>query len=67
MRLLQEDPGAGGSLARGAAEYGRGRLANVADTVDGKLDPAEYLKQGRHGDWTPVSGALSAAKPCAEI
>lgn len=33
-----------------------GRLANVADTVDGVLDPARYLKQGRHGDWTPVSG-----------
>jgi hypothetical protein len=35
-----------------------GRLANVADTVDGVLDPARYLKQGRHGDWTPVSGDL---------
>lgn len=33
-----------------------GRLANVADTFDGVLDPARYLKLGRHGDWTPVSG-----------
>jgi hypothetical protein len=42
-----------------------GRLANVADTVDGVLDPARYLKQGRHGDWTPVSGACASLPACS--
>lgn len=46
----QEDAGAGGN----EIEYGRGRLANVADAGQGKLDPAEFLSRGRHGDW-PVS------------
>ena len=57
VRLVrQEDLGAG-TLGREAADFARGRLANVADTVDGKLDPAEYLKKGRHGEWTLASGA----------
>mmetsp|Transcript_20906 Transcript_20906/g.62924 ORF Transcript_20906/g.62924 Transcript_20906/m.62924 type:complete len:762 (-) Transcript_20906:527-2812(-) len=49
---LQEDAGAGGN----EIEYGRGRLANVADAGQGKLDPAEFMSRGRHGDW-PVSSS----------
>lgn len=43
-----------------AQRYGRSRLSNVADTVDGKLDPAQYLRRGRHEEWTlAMSGALT--------
>ena len=48
----QEDAGAGGD----EIEYGQGRLANVADAGQGKLDPAEFLSRGRHGDW-PISSS----------
>ncbi len=44
-----------------AQRYGRSRLSNVADTVDGKLDPAQYLRKGRHEEWTlAMSGAPAA-------
>ncbi len=46
-------------------EYGRARLSHVADTWKGKLDPAEYLNPGRHGEWTTASGARPAHNPGA--
>lgn len=45
---LQEDIGA---VERATMEYGHGRLANVADTGQGKLNPDEFLSRGRHGGW----------------
>lgn len=45
--------GAGEGLQEATAErYGRLRLSNVADVVGGKLDPAAYLRKGRHAEWT---------------
>ena len=52
---LQEDMGAL-YASRDPEEYGRARLSHVADTWKGKLDPAEYLNPGRHGEWTSASG-----------
>lgn len=46
-------------------EYGRARLSHVADTWMGKLDPAEYLNPGRHGEWTSASGSCPAHNPGA--
>ena len=40
-------------------EYGRERLAFVADTWKAKLDPAQYLTPGRHNQWTEASGEPS--------
>ena len=37
-------------------DFGQERLAYVADTWKGRLDPAEHLTPGRHGEWTTVSG-----------
>ncbi|CAL5226838.1 g9703 [Coccomyxa viridis] len=37
-------------------DYGQERLAYVADTWKGRLDPSEHLRAGRHGEWTQVSG-----------
>jgi hypothetical protein len=56
MQLVTQKP----KLENMHLQLAPGRLANVADTVDGVLDPARYLKQGRHGDWTPVSGIHQA-------
>ena len=53
----QEDLGAT-CASRDPEEYGRARLSHVADTWKGKLDPAEYLNPGRHGEWTAASGAV---------
>ena len=61
---LQEDVGAL-YAARDPEEYGRARLSHVADTWKGKLDPAEYLNPGRHGEWTAASGARPAHNPAA--
>lgn len=61
---LQEDVGAL-FAARDPEEYGRARLSHVADTWKGKLDPAEYLNPGRHGEWTTASGARPAHNPGA--
>lgn len=49
--------------SRDPEEYGRARLSHVADTWKGKLDPAEYLNPGRHGEWTTASGAQPAHNP----
>ena len=51
--------------ARDPEEYGRFRLSHVADTWKGKLDPAEYLNPGRHGEWTSASGSRPANNPGA--
>ena len=51
--------------SRDPEEYGRARLSHVADTWKGKLDPAEYLNPGRHGEWTTASGARPAHNPGA--
>ncbi|KAA6421958.1 MAG: MAPK-related kinase [Trebouxia sp. A1-2] len=59
---LQEDVGAL-YAARDPEEYGRARLSHVADTWKGKLDPAEYLNPGRHGEWTTASGMGCTAGP----
>lgn len=48
-------------------EYGRARLSHVADTWKGKLDPAEYLNPGRHGEWTSASGSRPAHNPGALV
>jgi len=34
----------------------------VADVVGGKLDPAQYLRRGRHEEWTL---AMSGAPQCS--
>lgn len=45
-------------------DYGADRLSNVADTWHGReLDPERFLGPGRHGEWTPSSGAGPAAGP----
>jgi hypothetical protein len=37
-------------------DYGRERLSNVADTVQGReLDPNKFLGSRRHGEWTSAS------------
>ena len=36
-------------------DFGQERLTYVADTWKGRLDPAEHLTPGRHGEWTTVS------------
>ncbi|KAL4514063.1 hypothetical protein Ndes2526A_g09121 [Nannochloris sp. 'desiccata'] len=43
---------------RGASlDYGRERLNNVADTVQGReLDPNKFLGSKRHGEWTAQGG-----------
>ena len=47
-----------------AQRYGRSRLSNVVDTVDGKLDPAQYLRKGRHEEWTlAMSGSRQRGVP----
>ena len=51
--FLQEDIHA--QLQNGQ-DYGQERLAYVADTWKGRLDPSEHLRAGRHGEWTQVSG-----------
>jgi len=45
--------------ARGASvDYGRERLNNVADTVQGReLDPNKFLGSKRHGEWTAQGGS----------
>ena len=62
--LIQEDVGAL-YASRDPEEYGRARLSHVADTWKGKLDPAEYLNPGRHGEWTSASGPYPANNPGA--
>ena len=52
--ILQEDRGSQGVMD--PQEYGRERLAFVADTWKGNLDPAQYLTPGRHEQWTKASG-----------
>ena len=53
--LLQEDRGSQGLMD--PQEYGRERLAFVADTWKAKgLDPAQFLTPGRHYQWTEASG-----------
>jgi len=44
--------------ARGPSlDYGRERLNNVADTVQGReLDPNKFLGSKRHGEWTAQGG-----------
>ena len=44
-----------------AERYGRLRLGNVADVMGGKLDPAEYLRRGRHAEWTEAKKGSSPA------
>ncbi len=44
-------------------DYGAERLAFVADTWMGRLDPAEHLNPGRHGEWTTASGQGPPAGP----
>lgn len=56
--VVQEDVNAFSSV-RDPALYGPERLSNVADTVDGKLNTEDFLKQGRHGGWTTTSGEAS--------
>ena len=63
---MQEDVGAL-YASRDPEEYGRARLSHVADTWKGKLDPAEYLNPGRHGEWTSASGLCPAHNPGAFI
>ena len=46
-----------------ASKFGQERLSNVADTWNAKLDTAEHLKPGRHGEWTMNSGLGPAAGP----
>ena len=54
----QVDTAADPSGEEAAQRYGRSRLSNVADVVGGKLDPAQYLRRGRHEEWTlAMSGA----------
>lgn len=62
---MQEDVGAFRYASQDPEEYGRARLSHVADTWKGKLDPAEYLNPGRHGEWTSASGAPPAHNPAA--
>lgn len=62
---MQEDVGAFRYASRDPEEYGRARLSHVADTWKGKLDPAEYLNPGRHGEWTSASGPPPAYSPAA--
>ena len=45
-----------------AQRYGRSRLSNVADTMDGVLDPAQYLRKGRHEEWTLAMSGLQLAR-----
>ena len=45
------------------AECGRERLTYVADHWKGKLDPADHLNPGRHGEWTPVGGSGPRSGP----
>lgn len=45
------------------AEFGKERLNYVADRAKGKLDPAEHLTPGRHGEWTTTMGIGSTAPP----
>ena len=63
---MQEDVGAL-YASRDPEEYGRARLSHVADTWKGKLDPAEYLNPGRHGEWTSASGVRPAHNPGASV
>ena len=63
---MQEDVGAM-YASRDPEEYGRARLSHVADTWKGKLDPAEYLNPGRHGEWTSASGLCPAHNPGASV
>ena len=60
--FLQEDIHA--KLQTGQ-DYGAERLAFVADTWMGRLDPAEHLNPGRHGEWTMTGGQVccSTATP----
>ncbi|CAL8464089.1 g3624 [Coccomyxa elongata] len=44
-------------------DYGAERLAFVADTWMGRLDPAEHLNPGRHGEWTMTGGQGPRAGP----
>lgn len=61
--------GAGEGIQEATAErYGRLRLSNVADVVGGKLDPAAYLRKGRHAEWTEaMRGAPLSPGPSSEI
>ena len=52
-------------LEASAERYGRLRLGHVADVMGGKLDPAEYLRRGRHAEWTEaMKGASLYPRPC---
>jgi hypothetical protein len=44
------------------AEFGRERLNYTADMWMGKLDPAEHLTPGRHGEWTATTGAAGTSQ-----
>jgi hypothetical protein len=44
------------SQAPDASRYGQERLSNTADTWNAKLDTAEHLRPGRHGEWTLHGG-----------
>lgn len=55
--------GDGGLQEASAERYGRLRLGNVADVMGGKLDPAEYLRRGRHAEWTEAMTG-SSLEPC---
>ena len=47
---------------RGASlDYGKERLSNVADTVQGRIDPNKFLGSNRHGEWTAQGGGGSVA------
>ncbi len=51
MRNTQEDIHA---QLQSGQDFGQERLAYVADTWKGRLDPSEHLRAGRHGEWTQV-------------
>eukprot|EP00884_Botryococcus_braunii_P021832 jgi/Botrbrau1/8332/Bobra.0081s0021.1 len=52
-----------GTEPEDSAELGRERLNYVADRWKGKLDPAEHLMPGRHGEWTSAMGNGSMDPP----
>ncbi|KAK9811255.1 hypothetical protein WJX72_000671 [[Myrmecia] bisecta] len=60
---LLEDRAGPGTHARNEADYGRERLAFVADARKARLDPAEHLTPNRHWEWTEDSGLGPPAGP----
>ena len=64
---LQEDTQATSVGADAAERYGRSRLSNVADVVGGVLDPAEYLRKGRHTEWIEAMRGALAGKTALHL